>query len=976
MNPAVNYTARGYGSVRQALIDRVKLRFPNDWTEVVQTTVAMSFLDIVAWSHEQRTYYYDLQATNCYLETADLPESIVSLARQLGYKRRLATAASVPVTLFPNPPQATSISIPKAQPVQIGNDLVFEAAEDYVIPAGQPVWPEEGSEEIIVFVEGETKTEEFLSDGTAFQTFGLSHPSVIQGSVNVSVLDEEWTQTSSLVFIEGSGIGRDTFIGDGEDNQTYELQLLHAFIDPTDEDVLILMISLEPWKMVEEFTGAPKEFRAYQNQDGITTIRFGRVVDDSAPQDFSVIDAIYQITGSQKRYVVDFDANSRATVAFGDGLGGIVPLEGATITVSYRVGGGVQGNIRRGKLDDNIRGILPSGANVNVRVFNSESGSGGEEIETLERVKQLAPKFAKTNERAVTNEDFTVLAMTFYDPRYGAPAFASAKLKQRVPELNLVQVALWSRDEMGRVHTASTPLKQGVKSHLDAHRTITTYVEIVDGDILYFDIFAAILLRDGRTISSVLPLVTDTLRAHFNSTFVSPGIDLSLALISKVILEVDYVDNVTLTAVQGSRLIQLDLGRGDTVEKNFVAFFDLPGGQELVPGSVEVSAGEQTASDDGKGNLLGNIDEAFTNELNYETGRVEVTFATPPGVEDFVTAEARYYARMLLDQTEEVSSDNRIDGITDFSPLVQRKLLGWSDGVSIDSFLPEQYLPYDPHHVVIIGGYDKNGSHPGGQLMAFDDGSGGIVGDVQTGGLVNYDTGEIAFTWNTTPPPSGYTDYWGYLLSAPDGSKVEFDFEIQDAPGGTGNKISMQTLSGEGRLKFLLSDLNTINVEYEVAYDNGSGDVDGPDLNKFLTNEIRYHDLATLTSEGRITFLVAPDPSSGQDFRIQIAPTSLFLYTPFVAYILGTIGYDKIIVADGSGQFLRDIGSQYPYSRLDFKTGRYLADLNSPSAEGRTMNISYHSFVVSDCRDIPISHLTMPTFSKAVLTEVTKSLNT
>lgn len=974
-DPAVKHTERDYESVRQALIDRLKLRFPNDWPEFAQTTVAMAILDIVAWTHDQRAYYYDVQARNCFLETADLPEAVTALARQLGYQRRLATAASVPVTLSPQPPQAGAILIPKGQSVQIGDNLVFEAIESYIIPAGKPTWPGADSDEIITFVEGETRTEEFLSDGTAFQSFSLAHPKVIQGSITVSVLDEIWEETDSLIFIEGTGAGRDTFIGTGEGNQSFTLTLLHIFIDPNDEDVLIVMVDSVRWAQVEQFTGAPQEFRVTQDQDGITTLRFGAMADGAAPAENAIIDVIYQIAGAQRRYTVEFIGNDRAQITFGDGIGGVIPMTGATISVSYRTGGGVRGNISRGAINTNMRGILPSGAEVNVRVFNHESASGGEEVEDIERVKVLAPRYAKANSRAVRQEDWTTLALTYRDARYGAPAFAAARLKQRIPERNCVEIALWSRDEVGQIRPASTPLKQAIKSFLDTKRTICTYVNPVDGDILYFDIEADVQLRSGRTISSVLPQANEAIRRHFNSTFVAPGIDLSLALIIQKLLEVEHIDNTTLQAVKGSRLITLDLGQGDDGTTKYIDYFDLPIGQNIVPGSVEITAGDQVASDDGNGNLLGDIDATKDNTVDYSTGRFEVHFPDPPATEDYIDARARYYAIMLLDQRNTVNSVNRLDGVTDYAPVVSRRLVGWQDGISIDAYLPMMFLPYDPHHIVIIGGYDDNGTHPGGQLMAFDDGAGGVVGDVLPGGTVNYTTGEITFQWNATPPPGGYTDYWGYLLSAPDGSKTEFDFEVRDTPGGGGSKISLKTLDGEGRLKFVLSDLDTVNVSYDPGYDNGSGIVDSSSLNRHLTNEIRYEDPATLTSEGTINFHTAPEAASGRDFKIQLAPTALLLYTPFIIYLPGVSGYDKVVVVDDNGQLLRDAATAYPYSRLDYRTGRFICDLSSPSEAGRTAVVSYHSFIQSDCQDIPIEHVTMPTFSQLELTEINRPVN-
>jgi len=975
MANTVDYTSRDYASVRQALIDRIKLRFPNDWPEFTKTSIAMAILDIVAWTHEQRAFYYDVQARNCFLETADLPEAVTAIARSLGYKRRMASSASVAVTLYPNTPQPAPITIARGQALKV-DGVTFEAAEDYIIPAGQSAWPTDSSDELIVFTEGASKYEEFTSNGEAYQIFQLSHPNVIQGSVDVEILGEYWEETSSLVFIEGMGIKRDSFVGDGLANQSYQLSLLNVIIDPDDEDTLTVMISSERWLHVEEFTGAPQEFRVEQTAGGETTVYFGAIPDGAAPALNAAIDIIYQVSSKQRRYTVEYDTAGKATVNFGDGVSGVIPDSGTVITVRYRVGGGVRGNIRRGLLDGNVRGTLPSGAQLNVRVYNHEPGSGGEDIETLSRVKTQAPVYAISNRRAVTKQDFAALAMTYSDPTFGAAAFASAKLKQRVPEINAVQVALWSRDSVGRISTAASPLKQAVKAFLDAYRGICTYIEITDGDILYFEIEANVLLLSGKTIASVQSEVNTTLQDYFNSTFVAPGIDLSLALIVKEMLELSSIENVVLENVVGSRLVTQELGTGTGSQNQYLVYLEIPDGQAIVPGSVLVTAGTQSVSDDESGNLLGNIDSGGNNTVDYTTGAIDVTFESAPGTADYITAEARYYARM--DQTETVTADtaNAVDGITDFAPIVRRRYHGLADGQIVDTFLPEIYLPYTPHRITLIGGWDQYGTQTGGQLMAFDDGDGGITGDVLAGGVVNYETGQINFTWNTLPPPSGYTTYWGYLSALPDGSTTEFTYEVRTAAGGGGSQVSLESLEGIGRLKYDLADLDTVNVTYYPAFDDGDGILDSESLHTHKTNAVIYQATSGF-AEGTLNFRVPPEAASGRDFRIYIGPSCLFLYASFSLYIQNTTGsgYYKKLVADKTGRFLRDVGVPYPYARLDHQTGRFLATLNAPSAAEMTMQMSYDSFVSSNNKDIPIETLTLPTFSRVTLNEIQREVN-
>jgi len=293
------------------------------------------------------------------------------------------------------------------------------------------------------------------------------------------------------------------------------------------------------------------------------------------PPDDSTINVLYQIAGAQKRYTVEFDKDAKGTIYFGDGISGLIPPSTAILNVKYRIGGGTAGNLRRGSIRGNVRGYLPSGAGLNVRVYNHENARGGNPEESLSQTKLLAPAKARSCGRAVTQRDWTTLAMSYRDPVYGSPSFAVAQLKQRIPESNAVQVIVWSRDAGGRISAPSTPLKQGIKSYLDALRTFATYVEVLDGEVLYFDLAADVVLKEGRTVSTILDTVTADLQNYFNSAFVIPGTDLVLSLINKVIQDNEFVEASTLTSVQGSTLEEISFGNGDGIITEFQEYFDI-----------------------------------------------------------------------------------------------------------------------------------------------------------------------------------------------------------------------------------------------------------------------------------------------------------------------------------------------------------------------------------------------------------------
>ena len=60
------------------------------------------------------------------------------------------------------------------------------------------------------------------------------------------------------------------------------------------------------------------------------------------------------------------------------------------------------------------------------------------------------------------------------------------------------------------------------------------------------------------------------------------------------------------------------------------------------PGTVTITDGNQVASDDGAGNMLGDLNGAGANTINYATGAFSIRFAAAPDSGDAITADYEY----------------------------------------------------------------------------------------------------------------------------------------------------------------------------------------------------------------------------------------------------------------------------------------------------------------------------------------------
>lgn len=108
--------------------------------------------------------------------------------------------------------------------------------------------------------------------------------------------------------------------------------------------------------------------------------------------------------GSAPEFVAEVQTNGRTRLRFGDGICGREPDGGATFTLTYRVGNGQAGNIGSDALahvvSDSLGGVV-------TRVRNPLPASGGTDPEPVEQVRHHAPQAFRTQERAVTEADYT-----------------------------------------------------------------------------------------------------------------------------------------------------------------------------------------------------------------------------------------------------------------------------------------------------------------------------------------------------------------------------------------------------------------------------------------------------------------------------------------------------------------------------------------------------------------------------------------
>jgi hypothetical protein len=109
-------------------------------------------------------------------------------------------------------------------------------------------------------------------------------------------------------------------------------------------------------------------------------------------------------------YVVEMEQDGTASLRFGDGRYGRRPEPGSLFQIVYRIGNGSRGNIGA----DTLGHVVTDNPHV-AGVTNPLPAFGGMEPESLEEIRRNAPVAFRTQDRAVTMDDYA--KMTERDPR-------------------------------------------------------------------------------------------------------------------------------------------------------------------------------------------------------------------------------------------------------------------------------------------------------------------------------------------------------------------------------------------------------------------------------------------------------------------------------------------------------------------------------------------------------------------------------
>ena len=262
------------------------------------------------------------------------------------------------------------------------------------------------------------------------------------------------------------------------------------------------------------------------------------VSDEDGILTYNAYTNIFDVNSESRLFLVQEIDDEKYQIMFGDGVLGKKPKNDATITVTYIVTNGANGNNAAnfnfaGRLTGNSGEVISSGISLLTTTQRSENG---DDIESIDNVKYLAPRVYASQYRAVTPNDYKSLIPFLYPNIDSVSAYGGEELDP--PQFGKVFITV--KPKNGEFLSAVT--KDNIKNDLKKYTVAGIKQEFLDLMYLYVE-FKSTVSYDSGFVEDSLNLrsrILSTIDSYSRSSDINSfGGRLKY---SKLLSQIDKVD--------------------------------------------------------------------------------------------------------------------------------------------------------------------------------------------------------------------------------------------------------------------------------------------------------------------------------------------------------------------------------------------------------------------------------------------------
>lgn len=583
MDKKINYTARDFTDIKNELIKFSNQYYPELSDDFNDSSVGAWFVDLVSAVGDELNYAVDRSYQETNLDSANLKSTVMNQARANGVKIPGAKASTCEIKVScVLPTDSTNISEPdwKYAPI-LQSTSVFGAGDIYFQPqdninfaeqfndngySNRTIVPSRNSNGNItgytvsktcLAVNGTLKVYKkviYSSDLEPFMSFVLPESNVLGIE---SIIFKETSDFSSSPSIYEYYIDSERYRINGESVMTYRffecdsLADQYRFGDETKysngKNSNIIDNIYKPSKYDEylDLNDSHIVNRYYRGQWKPLTQKFITEYTDNGYMKiiFGAGNTYDELPSKQEQYSDYVMSN-----IINNNMLGVLPKEGWTMMVLYRIGGGTSTNLAPGAINKIVtanvdwdNGTLENGTIggqviTSLTVTNTSTALAGKDAPSVEEIKALIKYNTASQNRAVVVNDYKLKLMQM-PAKYGAPFRNSV-----IEENNKIEMDLLGINANGQLNSSlPQTLVENITEWMSHYKQINDYIEIKSGKIYNIGFECDIFIDKNYNLANVVSSVISEIQEYFDVNNHLMGEDIFIGDLEKEINTLDGV---------------------------------------------------------------------------------------------------------------------------------------------------------------------------------------------------------------------------------------------------------------------------------------------------------------------------------------------------------------------------------------------------------------------------------------------------
>jgi len=542
-----NYLNRDYQSIRQDLINLLKVYYPDQFQDFNSASIGMSLVELMAYVSDLLSYNTDKRFNELFFDGVTERSAAFRLAKTFGFQpvgyRPAMTIVDLEIEVPPTADGPDTSFLPIYRPgVQIkGSGQLFETINECDFSSD---FSEEGvaNRKILpVFNANQDilryriiKREKIKAGSTIIYKKEISISEASTPFLEITLPENNVLEIVSVICKPGTG-----FFTQPTFTEFSDLTIKYFEVDDLAQKKVFVEDDSQPTVSgvnVGKYIEVPQRFKKEFMADGTCQLTFGGGTADYDAYEYYL-----------SNIAIEDNIINISDIFNNNALGVKLPAN-STLYIKYRIGGGELTNVGANLLQQvgNVDSVFTStDESTNQSIVSSTKATnplpamGGANLQTVDEIKYLVSSNFAAQKRCVTLQDY--ISRAYLIPgKFGTPFRIHGKVED-----NKVKMYILSKDSNGELSTVSSSIiKNNLVEYLVPYRMVNDFVEVNDGKVIDLQIEIDLFVDRSYNSNEVKVNSIDAVKNFFDIEKWQMNQHIYISQIVDVLREVPGVINV------------------------------------------------------------------------------------------------------------------------------------------------------------------------------------------------------------------------------------------------------------------------------------------------------------------------------------------------------------------------------------------------------------------------------------------------